>query len=293
MALAYTLAIKGVARELVLVGSNRERARGEAMDLRHAHAFLRGPLEVLAGGLEDVENSDVVAMCASAPMAPGVVDRNALAEDNAVLMRSLLPEIAQRAPKAHLAMLSNPVDVLTWQALKLTGLPRQQVFGMGTLVDSARFRDALSDELAIHPDDLRSYVLGEHGDTQFAVMSLAQAGGEPIVDTPALRELFAKTMGSGLEVFRLKGHTCYAVAMAAAATIESILFDEKRTMPLSIEIDGFCGVSGVCLSLPVVVGRGGVEQVLHPPLSESEAECFRRSARAVRSIMERAGVLEG
>jgi L-lactate dehydrogenase len=293
MALAYTLALKGVVRELVLVGSNRDRARGEAMDLNHAHAFLRVPLEVRAGGLEDVHDSEVVAICASVSMKPGLFNRNDLAAGNAALMRTLLPTIAKVAPVAKIVMLSNPVDVMTWQALKLTGFPAKRVVGIGTLVDSARFRDALSNELAIHPDDLRSYVLGEHGDTQFPAMSLAQAGGEPIADTQRRRELFARTVGSGLEVFKLKGHTCYAVAAAAAATIESILLDEKRTLPLSIEINEMYGVSGVCLSLPVVVGAGGVEQVLHPPLDESEQEAFQRSAVAVRKVIEWSGALEG
>lgn len=293
MTLAYTLAIRGVARELILVGRDRERARGEAIDLGQVQAFLRGSLEVRAGTLDDVAGADAVAVCASVPMTPGLTDRNALAEGNGALMRELLPRIAVVAPEALLVMLSNPVDVLTWQALRLTGMPPERVVGMGTLVDSARFREALSLELGIHPDDLRSYVLGEHGDTQFPVMSSAQAGGEPIEDTAERRALFRSTVASGVEVFRLKGHTCYAVAMATASMLEAALYDEKRTMPLSIEINGHYGVSGVCLSVPVVVGRGGVERVLRPRLNPGETEAFRRCAEAVRAVMERAGVVEG
>ena len=293
MALAWSLTLKRLVSELVLVGSNRDRARGEAMDISHAHAFLRMPLRVRAGGIEDVGGAEVVAVAASVRMPAGLTSRNALAEGNAKLMRDLVPAIAEAAPGAKIVMLSNPVDVLTWQALKLTGFPPERVMGLGTLVDSARFRDALSNEVKIHPDDLRSYVLGEHGDTQFPVMSLAQAGGEPIDDTPARREMFARTVGAGLEVFQLKGHTCYAVAAAAAATIEAILYDERRTMPLSVEINGWGGVSGVCLSVPVVVGRGGVERILQPPLNEEESAAFVRSAKAVREVIEAAGVVDG
>jgi L-lactate dehydrogenase len=293
MALAYTLALRGVARELVLVGSNWDRARGEAMDLSHAHAFLRAPLDVRAGHLDEVADSDVVVISASVPMRTDLKDRNALAAGNVALMKTLLPSIAKVAPQTKMIVLSNPVDVLTWQALRLTGFPAERVMGIGTLVDSARFREALSRELAIHPDDIRSYVLGEHGNTQFPAMSLAQAGGDPIKDTRDRRALFASTVGAGLEVFRLKGHTCYAVALAAATTIEAILIDEKRTLPLSIAIDDLYGVSGVCLSLPVVVGGGGVEQVLHPPLNEREQWAFQQCAVAVREVIEKSGALQG
>lgn len=292
MALAYTLALKGVGREMVLVGSNQGKARGEAMDLSHAHAFLRVPLEVRAGELTDVADSDVVAICASVPMEPGASDRNSLALGNAALMRELLPTVAEVAPQAKLIMVSNPVDVMTWQALRLTGFAREQVMGVGTLVDSARFRDALSRRLGIHPDDLRSYVLGEHGETQFPAISLSQAGGESMEDTAEWRA-FAQTVGAGIEVFRLKGHTCYAVASAAAATIESILLDEKRTLPLSIEIENLYGVEGgVCLSVPVVVGAGGVERVMRPALDEAERKAFQNCAAAVRRVIESCEAIE-
>ena len=293
MALAYTLAMRGTVSELLLVGRNADRARGEAIDLQHAHAFLDTPLHVRAGRVDEVTGSEVVVISASVPMAPGLADRNALAAGNAELMREIVPAVAAAAPEAILVMVSNPVDVLTWQALRLSGFPARRVLGMGTLIDSARFREALSQEVSIHPADLRSYVLGEHGENQFPVMSLAQAGGEPIADTPARRALFDETVGSGVEVFRLKGHTCYAVAMAAATTIEAILRNEKRTLPLSIEMDGLYEVQGVCLSVPVVVGRRGVERILHPPLNEAEQEAFRACAHAVRAVIEGAGVEEG
>lgn len=293
MTLAYTLALKGLVRELVLVGSNREKARGEAMDLNHSQSFLRVPIEVTAGGPDEVAGSQVIAIAASVPMPEGLLDRNELVAGNAELMRELIPQLVEAAPNAIMVMLSNPVDAMTWQALQLSGLPAERVMGIGTLVDSARFRQALSKELSIHADDLRSYVLGEHGSTQFPVMSLAQAGGEPLVDTPARRALFAGTVKAGVEVFKCKGHTCYAVAAAAAACIESILLDEKRTMPLSIRLEDLFGVSGVCLSVPVVVGKSGVERVLCPPLDEEELAAFRTSAEAVRAVIEAAGLEEG
>lgn len=285
MVLAYTLMLRGVAREIVLVGSDRVKAEGEALDLTHAQAFQQIPVKVRAGEIDDAAGSEVVAVCASVPMPSGLLSRNALAQGNADLMKKLLPQVAAVAPEAKLVMVTNPVDVLTWQALELTGFPRERVMGTGTLVDSVRFRELLSAMLHIHPDDLRAYILGEHGEHQFPAMSVAQAGGERIDDTPDRRALCERAKHFGIEVFKKKGNTCYAIGQAAAYIIEAILLDEKRTVPLSVKIDGYLDVSGVCLSVPVVVGRRGVERYLHPDLNADEAAQFRAAAAAVRGVI--------
>ena len=285
MVLAYTLMLRGAAREIVLVGANRAKAEGEAMDLMHAQAFLQIPVSVRAGDLEDCAGSEVVAMCASVPTPDGITNRNILAEGNVALMKEMLPKIAAAAPETKLVMVTNPVDVLTWQALQLTGFPPERVMGTGTLLDSIRFREMLSEMIGIHPDDLRAYILGEHGMHQFPAMSVAQAGGERIEDSPERRALCDKAANAGIEVFRKKRNTCYAIGQAAAYIIESILLDERRTVPLSVKIDGFLGVEGVCLSLPVVVGKRGIERVLHPELNAMEAEQFRAAASAVKKVI--------
>ncbi len=241
MVLAYTLVLRGIAREVVLVGADRAKAEGEALDLIHAQAFQQIPVKVCAGEIGDAAGSEVVAVCASVPMPSGLRDRNILVRGNAELMRGILPRVAEVAPECVLLMVSNPVDVLTWQALELTGFPRERVMGTGTLVDSVRFRELLSEMLAIHPDDLRAYILGEHGENQFPAMSVAQAGGEKIEDTPERRALCERAKHAGIEVFRKKGNTCYAIGQAAAYIIESILLDEKRTVPLSVKVDGYLG----------------------------------------------------
>lgn len=286
MVIAYTLMMRASARELVLVGADREKAEGEAMDLMHAQAFLQVPVRVRAGGLEDAAGSEVVCVCASIPSPERLTDRNVLAAGNRRLMRQLLPALARIAPLSKVLMVSNPVDVLTWQALELTGFPPERVMGTGTLVDSIRFREMLSALTGVHPHDLRAYILGEHGAHQFAAMSVAQAGGEQIDDTPERRALCRKASEAGIEVFRKKGNTCYAIGQAAVCVIESILLDEKRTMPLSVRIDGFLGVRDVCLSLPVVVGKGGIERVFQPALDEREVRAFREAAAAVRRVID-------
>ncbi|WP_193211690.1 malate dehydrogenase [Luteolibacter marinus] len=289
MVLAYTLMLRRVAREIVLVGRNRTKAEGEALDLMHAQAFLQVPVKIRAGEIADAAGSEVVVMCASVPTPAGITDRNVLAAGNAALMKEILPQVAAVAPDCKLVMVSNPVDPLTWLALGLTGFPRERVMGTGTLVDSIRFRELLSEMLEIHPDDLRAYILGEHGEHQFPAMSVAQAGGERIDDTPERRALCERAKNFGIEVFRKKGNTCYAIGLAAAYVVESILMNERRTMPLSVRIDGYLGVSDVCLSLPVVVGKRGVERYIHPELNAGEQAAFKKAAAAVRKVIDAVG----
>lgn len=285
MILAYTLVLRGAAREIVLIGQDRDKAEGEALDLMHAQAFMPIPVKVRAGAIPDAEGSEVLAMCASVPMAPGFTDRNMLAAGNSHIMRKLLPSLVKAAPEAKLLMISNPVEVMAWLGQKLTGLPSNRVMGTGTLVDSIRFRELLSAKLSIHPEDLRAYILGEHGANQFPAMSVAQAGGENIDDTPERRALSDAAKEAGIEIFRKKRNTCYAIAQSAAYIIESILLDQKRTIPLSVAIDGYMGEKDVYLSIPVVVGKSGIERKLQPRLNELEAEQFHHAAASVRQVI--------
>lgn len=284
--LAFAVMQRNILRELVLVGRDRNRTTGEALDLEHAQSFLAAPAEIHAGGIADTAGSDVIAFCASIPMPEDIHSRMALAQGNAKLVRELVPALCAASPNALLLMVSNPVDVLTWHALKASGWPASRVFGTGTMLDSARFRRALSHELSIHPDDLRAYILGEHGSSQFPAMSTAMAGGEAIDDTPARRGLFKETAEAGLTIFHLKGYTNFGIAMSAASIIEAIALNEMRTMPLSVHIDGYLGVKDVCLSVPVVVGENGIERILHPRLNEHEIKEFHASAAVVRAAID-------
>jgi len=280
--LAFALSERNFVRELVLVGLNREVTLGDALDIAHAQSFVEVPTRVVAGTVADTAGSDIIAICASIPTPSTMGDRATLGPGNVRLMRELLPPLAKLSPDAILVMVSNPVDVLTHFAIEFTGFPARRVLGSGTLIDSARLRHELSLELGIHANDLRAYILGEHGGSQFAAMSCATAGGEAIDDTPQRRELIARVVRAGLEIFQKKGHTNYGIALSASAILEAIALDTKHTMPVSVAVDGFFGVNDVCLSLPAVVGRGGIERILHPRLNEAETVAFRTSAAAVR-----------
>jgi L-lactate dehydrogenase len=285
---AFALSQRNCVHEMVLVGRDRASTIGDALDIAHAQSFVEVPTRVTAGTLADTANSDILVVCASIATPPLMADRAALGPGNVRLMRELLPPLAQHSPRAILVMVSNPVDALTYYAIEFTGFPAGRVLGAGTLIDSARLRHELSLELRIHSNDLRAYILGEHGGSQFAAMSCATAGGEAIDDTPERRALIARVVRAGLEIFNYKGHTNYGIALAATAIVEAIALDTKHTMPVSVAVDGFLGVKDVCLSLPVVVGRGGVERILRPQLNETEANAFRTSAAAVRKQIEEA-----
>lgn len=285
--LAFTLSQRNFVKDLVLVGKDREAVLGDALDLAHAQSFVEVPTRVRAGTTGDTAGSDVIAVCASIAMPPNMRDRSHLGPGNVALLRELLPPLAALSPKAIFVMVTNPVDVLTWFGIEITGFPPGRIIGTGTLIDSARLRHELSLKIGIHCQDLRAYILGEHGGSQFAALSSASAGGEPIEETPERREIVAQVERAGFEILRRKGYTNYGIALATSSIIEAIALDTKHTLPVSVLVDGFLDVRGVCLSLPAVIGRGGVERILHPGLNAAEAGYFRASAAAVRGQIDR------
>jgi L-lactate dehydrogenase len=285
-AIAFVLSLKSIIKELVLVGRTKESVMGDVLDLRHGQLFVDAPTKILAGEIEDTVDSEVLVVCASVPMDAQMLDRQVLGPANVALMASLLPKLAQHSPQAKLVIVSNPVDILVYFAIEFSGFSATSVIGTGTLVDSARFRQLIADDIQIHTEDIRAYILGEHGQTQFPAMSVATAGGEAIDDTPHRRELFKQASQAGFEVLRRKGHTSYAIALAAVDIIHNIITDTKHTMPVSLKSDGYLGVSDVCLSLPAVIGKRGIERILHPKLNAEEQLSFLQSANHLRAIID-------
>ncbi len=278
-----------MASELVLVNRSLEKAQGEAMDLRHASALRNSNMIIRAGELADSAGSDIIVFTASVAYGDPNRKRLDLAIDNLEILNEWIPPLALASPDAILVMVTNPVDPMTYAALKLSGFPPERVMGTGTLLDSVRYRALLSTELEIHSDDIRAYILGEHGDSQFAAHSLAMTGGQRFYPSDTSKRMFRETVNMGYEVSRLKGHTCYGIALATMTIIDSIVYDLRHTMPVSLLVNGYLGISDVCLSLPAVIGRSGVTRVLHPPLSDDEQELLQQSASKVRDAIERMG----
>lgn len=284
---AFSLVVKGLCDDLVLVNRTHRKAEGEAADLQHAAAFVSRAIAVTAGDIDATANSDVIVFSVSAPADKNFRDRSLLAVSNAQLLREWIPQLVDRSPNCVLIMVTNPVDVMTYLALQLCDLPPERVIGTGTLIDSARFRSYLSDHLQIHPDDIRAYVLGEHGATQFPALSVAVTGGARIDNDPNIARMFERTISSAHEIFEIKGYTNYAIALATSMVVESVLHDSHRTLPVSVLLEGFEDQQNVCLSIPAVIGRCGVVRQLHPKLSAEESKLFRHSADAVRSVIAR------
>lgn len=281
--LAYCLVLKQLCEYLVISGRTSGMAWGDALDLRHALAFCPRPMQVDGCTNGEVSDCDIVVVTASVPSLAGSSSRMDLGLGNVAVFRKLIPMLAANNPKALFLILTNPVDVMTFAAQQFSGFAPERVMGVGTLVDSARFRAMLSHELNIHPQDLRTYVLGEHGPNQFPVLGNAMAGGERLGNTPQNRQIFEQVMNAGLEVYQYKGYTNHAIATAASMVIESIVYDENRTLPLSIHFDEWMGIQDNCFSIPVVVGRKGVVRALRPELDEAELLALQKAATAVKA----------
>lgn len=283
----FMLAREGLTSDLVLWNRTHAVAEAEATDIQQACAFTPFRVRVRAAErVEDTAGSDILVVCASVPTPPDMSARTILTKGNAQLIRELIPAFAAASPAAVIVNVTNPMDAITWQLIQLTGFPWQRVIGTGTLVDSARFRDLLSEQTGIHPVDLKAYILGEHGATQFAALSIATAGGEAIDATPAREQLLEEAKQSPFRVFQAKGYTNYAVASAAVMIVESVVKDLRHTLPVSVRINGFLQVRDVCLSIPAVIGRGGVCFTMSPRLNEREQANFRICAAAVRTVIE-------
>ena len=295
---AFILARRGFGDELVLCGRDTERSRmkaeGEALDIAHAVAFTRHRLRIRGGVMADTADSDILVFAASAPTPETMTDRMQLAHDNTKLVADTIPRLAKLSPSAILVNVTNPLDVVNYHMLQLSGFDWRRVIGTGTLIDSARFRAKLSQTLDINANDIKAYVIGEHGESQFAAVERATVGGESLkrllvdndIDLAKLADFEADARRVGFDIFEKRGYTNYAVAMGVEMIVENIVNDVCATLPVSVKIDKFAGVKDVCLSIPCVVGRTGVRMRLAPELSDSEREQFQRSAERVRQMID-------
>lgn len=284
--IAYTLVMQELGDALFLVNRNLQKAQSDAIDLMHSQAFTEKSMPITAAPLDDPPYADLYILCLSVPYEAHFKSRFELAPGNVDIYRKVIPKLTKQNPDAIYLVVSNPVDVMCYFCLEIADLPPEKVLGVGTLIDSARFRKSLSEQKGIHPDDIRAYILGEHGDSQFHALSIAYAGGESITDEEESAALIQKSASMGYEIVKGKGYSNFAVSMATALVVESIYLDNKRTIPVSILIDNYLQQQEVCLSLPAVIGRNGIERVLHPKLAEKEQQAFVHSAAVVKKVIK-------
>lgn len=288
---SFVLAKDGLASELILYNRTREIAHAEAIDISQAVALTPYRLLVRDGDLEDTCNSDIIIIAASAAMNKNMKSRGELVLSNTRIMMSLIPTLTQHSPQAIFINVSNPVDALTYQIWQIASqysdeINWQRVIGTGTLIDSARFRDILATQLGIHPSDINAYILGEHGDGQFAALSSATCGGELIDANPLRQKMVQDAKESAWTIFQTKGYTNYTVSLAVELIVRSIVEDLRYTLPVSVLIDGYCDVYNCCLSVPCVIGRHGVHRRLKTQLNEQETQAFQNCARQVQEQIQ-------
>ena len=293
--LAYTLVVRGLANEIVLVDVNRDRAKGEAMDLSHALPFNVQTM-VYDGDYADCAGSDIVVITAGAAQKAGE-SRLSLVDKNVEVYRSIVPKVVNVAATAIILIVSNPVDVLTFVTLRLSGLPTRQVLGSGTVLDTARIRYELGARCHIDPRSIHAYIIGEHGDTEVPLWSLANIAGVRLRDycrlcgrgctDTDLEKVFERVRDAAYEIIRLKGATYFAIASGAARMIQAILRDQNTVFTASTLLTGQYGIRDVCLSLPLVLHRQGVKEVIEVPVSEQERDMLKKSARVIRDKIDR------
>jgi L-lactate dehydrogenase len=288
---AFALQCGGIVSGIDLLDVNADLARGQALDLLHG-ASLTADQRIRSGGYELIPESDLVCITAGLRRKPDE-SRLDLINRNVELFLNILSQVnaAGLKKQAIVLVVSNPVDVLTYLATSLLGLPSSQVIGLGTQLDSARFRSLIADALKLPPTQVTATILGEHGDSMVPIWSAAQAAGLPLEKFPgwsagAADALFAKTRGSGAEVIKLKGGAGFAVGVSIAEVVHSIALDSKRILPVASLVSGVYGMRDVCISVPTVVGRDGVDAQLEIALWPKETSALQQSAQVLRETIE-------
>jgi L-lactate dehydrogenase len=283
---AYALLIQGLAAEIVLIDANRAKAEGEAMDLNHTVPFTH-PTHIWAGNYADCAEAIVTVIAAGVGQRPGE-SRLELVQRNADVFRQIVPRVVEHNPAGILLVATNPVDVLTYSAWKLSGLPPAQIIGSGTILDTARFRHLLSRHFGVDARSVHAHIIGEHGDSEVPVWSLANIAGMRLpafcdanalsADQAALDEIFLKTRDAAYHIIERKGATYYAVAAGLLRIVEAIVRNQRTVLSVSSLVHDYYGIRDVCLSLPTIIARAGVERVLKLDLADEEAQKLRRSA---------------
>ena len=294
-ATAFALMQSGLFSEIVMLDADRNKAEGEALDISHGLPFSK-PAAIYAGDYDDIADAAIVIITAGAAQKPGET-RLDLIKKNVGIFKSIIPQIAERNFKGILLVVANPVDVLTYAAKKLSGFSDDRVFGSGTVLDSARLRHNLSNHLGVDPRSIHAFIIGEHGDSEFAAWSSANVSGIEISRFCEMRGYYhdhdlakeniqEEVKNAAYDIISKKHATYYGVAMATKRICEAIVRDEKSIMPVSSVQHGRFGISDVALSVPVIVGKDGIESEVPFSLNEEEIQKLRDSAKTLKEVIK-------
>ena len=284
---AYTLVMKNLAAEVILVDINEAKEEGEVMDINDALSFVETG-KIKGGSYEDAATADVIIITAGLPQKTGEQNRLELVNKNKEIIRSIFGQLKPLNPSAVIVIVSNPVDIMAYYAQELSGLPRTQVFGTGTSLDTARLRTEIGLALDVNPQSVSGFVLGEHGESEFVAWSTVNVGGVPIrekLSQDRIDEIAQKVKDDAKNIIDRKGATFYGIAAVVSDVVESILLDQDKVLPISTRLENHNGISGVCLGMPAVIGRQGIKESWNLDLVGSEKEKLRQSAEAIRQYI--------
>ncbi len=289
---AYTFAVAGTCSDIVLIDINKEKAKGEAMDIRQGVSFSHN-VEVFDGTYDAAAGSDIIVVTLGLARKPGQT-RLDLAQTNVNIIKDVMPKVAKAAPDAIYVVVSNPVDIITYAILKCTDLKPNQVIGSGTALDTSRLRSIIADHLDLSPNSVHAYVFGEHGDTSMIPWSITNIAGITMEQFCAEHseasliedEIIDEVRKAGGEVIKRKGATFYAIALTVNKICDDILRDANNIRTVSTYISGRYGINDVCLSLPAVIGGHGIEKEVTPALTEEETAKLQASAAALKNVIE-------
>ncbi len=284
---AYAAMIKGLAAELILVDVDELREEGEVMDLSHG-LIATATGNVRGGSFKDCQNVDVIVVTAGAPQKPGET-RLQLVGKNIKILKGILRKMGKLRRDTVVIMIANPVDILTYVAQQTLGLPKGQVFGTGTALDTSRLRYNISQMLGVNLHNVHGYVMGEHGDSEFVAWSTANVSSMPVsklLTGKQMKEMQEKTKKAAYEIIQRKRSTYYGIGLVAAEIVDAVLHDKKIITPVSTEPGPAYGITGICLGVPAVIGRKGVEKVWPVQLSADEKRKLKTSADLLKKIMK-------
>ncbi len=293
---AYTIINQGLCEEIALIDINKEKAVGEALDMQHSIYFMNRNIKVYAADYDTCKDADIVIITASVPMDPHANNRLDMLAGSKKVMKSIVKSVMGSGFNGIMIVISNPVDVMTYYAWKLSGLPKNQVIGSGTTLDTARLAVEISRLFDLDSKSVSAFVMGEHGDSEIVSWHSATIGGKSLSDVmsdnaeraqhetfDALRE---KTIKAGWEIFHRKGSTTYGIAASVTAIVKSILFNENRILPVSILLEGEYGLHDVFLSVPTIINETGAKEIVKIKLNKEEHDALVASSKVVASYYD-------
>ena len=293
--IAYTLMSSSLFSEIVLIDIDEKKAKGEAMDLNHCLPFL-APMQIYAGNYNNLEDAAIIIVAAGANQKEGET-RIDLVQRNSKITTSVIERIASVNKECIILMVSTPVDILTYVALKVSGFPPSRVIGSGTVLDTARLKFLVGERLGVDSRNVHTFIIGEHGDSELAVWSSANISGIDLndychitgkkYDPQTLENMYIQVRDSAYKIIEGKGATYYAIGQATLRIVKSIVKNQKSVLPVSCLVDGHYGLENMYMGLPAIVGSEGISNVLEIPLNAEEGQRLRSSARLLKSIIDR------